>query len=361
VWRKVHDCDVLVIGAGPAGSSAARAAAAAGARVLIVDRKDSIGLPVQCAEHLPYRLAHDFGLLAGSDVVAQTVSAMHTHLPDGTSIETAAPGVICYRDRFDRLLLGLAEQAGARFRGATAAVAFERGAVTLSGRDGMYTVTPAVIIGCDGPLSLVRRQLGLDRNQCVRARQELLPLSRSLDATQIYFRHYMPGGYGWVFPKGGLANVGAGVDPRFGVRSGLALATLKQELREAGVLDSGASVSVTGGLIPVGGQSRVRAGNIILAGDAAGHSHPVTGAGVPSAVFAGEMAGSAAARTAAGEGDAALSDYEEQCELFIGASWQDAVGRRQSIDRYWKSGVHELSQAVKENWIAMKEHHETVN
>ena len=348
------ECDVLVIGAGPAGSTAARVAAAAGASVLIVDRKQTVGLPVQCAEHLPYRLAHDFGLNPGSEIVVQPVSSMRTHLPDGTSQSTPAPGVICHRDRFDELLLGLARQAGARFRAATAAVAFRKGTVTLRGADGDSELAPAVVIGCDGPRSAVRRWLGFKDNECVRARQELLPLAADLDETQIFFRSYIPGGYGWLFPKRGLANVGAGVDPRFGMSSGRALAGLKQELLSSGLIASRASAAVTGGLIPVGGQTRVRAGNVILAGDAAGQTHPLTGAGVPSAVFAGELAGMAAAGAAAGD-TGALAGYEEECELFIGQSWRLAVKYRQEMADLWSGGPAALSRAVRSNWFAFKE------
>ncbi len=353
------DCDVLVIGAGPAGSSAARAAAAAGARVVIADRKATVGLPVQCAEHLPYRLAHDFSLLKDSGDVAQTVSGMQTHLPDGTSVMTLAPGVICHRNRFDRKLLGLAEEAGARFIGATAAVSLAHGVVTLRNGDGEHEMSPAVVIGCDGPRSAVRRWLGLEANGCVRARQELLPLASGLDTTHIFFRRYIPGGYGWVFPKGGLANVGAGVDPRFAVSSVRALAELKRELLAAGVISDMTGRTVTGGLIPVGGQSRVRAGKVILAGDAAGHAHPITGAGVPSAVFAGELAGAAAARAADGDA-AALAEYEEECELFIGRSWRQAVRGRREMENCWSGDAAALSQAVRKSWFAFEEQHETV-
>ena len=73
--------DIVVVGAGPAGSSAAQAAAQRGAKVLLIDRRQRIGVPVQCAEFVPQwisRYAH-----FSSTCILQTIETMVTHLPDG--------------------------------------------------------------------------------------------------------------------------------------------------------------------------------------------------------------------------------------------------------------------------------------
>ena len=60
--KSKNNCDILVIGAGPAGSSAALKAAQEGARVILIEQKKEIGVPVQCAEYIPVQLTTNIGL-----------------------------------------------------------------------------------------------------------------------------------------------------------------------------------------------------------------------------------------------------------------------------------------------------------
>ena len=222
-----------------------------------------------------------------------------------------------------------------------------------------FPVKPRVIVGADGPASVVRRWMGLPANEFVHARQLVLPLKAKPEpVTEIFFRKYIPGGYGWVFPKGDIANVGAGVDPAFGVAAGDALGAFVAELLEAGAIAGGEPLARTGGVIPVGGQSQLVKRNMILAGDAAGHCHPVTGAGVPGAVFAGELAGEAAAAAAAGRNLERLADYEESCRLFLGGSLDQAVRRRRYLNTFWNRDDKALSNAIRKSWIAFDEYQE---
>ena len=84
-------CDILVVGAGPAGSAAALAAAQAGARVVMVDRRRVIGVPVQCAEYIPAMLLRD--VPACSPAVVQSVRAMRTFVPATSRRRSTRPGV----------------------------------------------------------------------------------------------------------------------------------------------------------------------------------------------------------------------------------------------------------------------------
>ena len=235
------ECDVLVIGAGPAGCVAAMTAAREGADVIILERKKVVGQPVQCAEHIPHQVVREFNI--DDSIIAQEVRAMRTHLPDGEIVETPMGGVICHRDRFDLFLAKLAETAGARLFTGTSASSLIDGVVTTaaagSSRDGVVTTAAAdsssqirakVIVGADGPASRIREWLGLAKNRFVQAKQHQLTLSKNIDTTEIYFRKGIPGGYGWLFPKGRTANVGVGVDPGLGVTAGQALDELTAEL-----------------------------------------------------------------------------------------------------------------------------------
>ncbi len=350
------ECDVLVIGAGPAGSAAALAAAREGARVIMLERKKEVGTPVQCAEYIPFPLARQVGIEA--DAVAQSVNLMRTHLPDGQVTESSFRGIICHRDRFDRHLARLAGEAGAELMRGVKAAGYDGRVVSARRAGEALEILPGVLIGADGPSSTVRQWMGLAPNRFVQARQYSLPLSRRLDSTEIFFRRGIPGGYGWVFPKGETANVGIGVEMKLGTPPETAMKNFTRELLDGGVIAGIEPLSRTGGMIPVGGQSRLRRGNIILAGDAAGQCHPVTGAGVPNAFFAGGLAGEAAARAAATRDPEPLAEYEENCRLFLGDSLDLAVARRRALEPYWQGDARALSRALEKSWIAFEEYYE---
>ena len=75
-----YDCDVLVIGLGPAGARAAEAAAKSGKHVIALDRKRVAGAPIQCAEFIPTMLGQE---LAGLDAVTrQGIRAMETYIEE---------------------------------------------------------------------------------------------------------------------------------------------------------------------------------------------------------------------------------------------------------------------------------------
>ena len=105
-------CDVLVIGAGPAGSTAARFAARKGVSVILLERRERVGIPVRCAEYVPLPVSR-YVDLNHSGILVQTVRSMETHIPGQSVKETIVPGVMINRDRLDQELADLAVKAGA--------------------------------------------------------------------------------------------------------------------------------------------------------------------------------------------------------------------------------------------------------
>ena len=110
--------DVLVVGLGPAGSSAAAAAARRGLRVLAVDRRREAGVPVQCAEFVPSLIGVDVAALARS--IRQPIASMATFVEDDApDITQPFPGQMIDRAAFDAALVAAAADAGAECRFAT--------------------------------------------------------------------------------------------------------------------------------------------------------------------------------------------------------------------------------------------------
>jgi digeranylgeranylglycerophospholipid reductase len=341
--------DVLIVGLGPAGASAAAAAARAGLGVIAVDRRREPGVPVQCAEFVPALIGIDVGDLARS--VRQSIASMMTFVEgDAPDLTHPFPGKMLDRAAFDASLVCDAVTAGAQCRfGVTVRRIDTDVGVTLA--DGT-TIVAAVIVGADGPRSRVGRAIGSVNTALVETRQITVPLRVAHDATDIFLSTSIPGGYGWLFPKGNVANLGAGIDPAHRRRLRAIVAKLHQALVGEGRVGDQV-LGVTGGAIPVGGmlcvQRRFGSTHVVLAGDAAGLSNPITGAGIAAAVYSGKLAGQAAAAIARGEAQAALA-YEEELRDVLGPALARAARRRAELANAPRHGGG--NDVLRRGWIA---------
>jgi geranylgeranyl reductase family protein len=347
--------DVLVIGLGPAGAAAAAAAAGDGRRVMGVDRREQAGEPVQCAEFVPSLIGLEVADLSAS--IRQAIEGMVTYVE--TEAGDHSPdfrGVMISRADFDRDLVKKAEGAGVdcRFSSPVRAIAAD-GAVELASGE---IIRPRIIIGADGPRSFVGRTIGRVNEDCVESRQITVPLKRPHNATDIFLSAAFPGGYGWLFPKGEVANLGIGLAPQWKDQLKPLLDTLHRRLVDEGRV--GAEVlGLTGGLIPVGGMLKA-VGHlgptaVFLAGDAAGLANPVTGAGISAAVISGTMAGRAARALLSGRENAA-ADYIEELDDLFGPSLARALKRRQALlDCYARNELPQTDD-LRVGWIAYPEY-----
>jgi digeranylgeranylglycerophospholipid reductase len=343
--------DVLVVGLGPAGSRAAAVAAAAGLDVVALERRKSAGSPVQCAEFVPSLIEHDAP--AVRTVTAQKVNRMLTfvgaHPPHVTD---HFQGLMIDRGAFDRLLAQEAARSGAECRYSETVLSIDADATVTTSIGAR--LRPRVLIGADGPHSLVGAAIGRINRDLVETRQVTVPLILPHDATDIFLSADYRGGYAWLFPKGAVANVGLGV----AAESRRTLKPLLTALCEnlAGDRRIGTrAMALTGGAIPVGGRLR-SIGNlggtaVLLAGDAAGLTNPVTGAGIASAVQSGTLAGRAAADFL-GDCARAIEAYEEELGDIFDAALNRALRRRHEVLARYASGDRPDARVLSDGWIA---------
>ena len=343
--------DVVVVGLGPAGASAAAEAARRGCKIVAIDRKREPGRPVQCAEFVPAMIGTEAVDFAAA--VRQPIDAMVTFVEDDTpDIKEHFPGYMLDRAAFDAALVSAAEQAGARCAfGAGVRSVSPDGRVELADE---RVIIAKVVVGADGPRSIVGRAIGLSNRQLVETRQITVPLRRSHQATDIFLSADIPGGYGWLFPKGDVANLGAGVDPAHRARLKSIVAGLHASLVEDGRIGP-EILEMTGGPIPVGGMLRpwgtLGDSLVLLAGDAAGLANPVTGAGIAAAVQSGRLAGEAAASHVSGARTAG-ADYEEEIESVFKAALDRALRRRAELAALAGTGALPDKAALRRGWIA---------
>ncbi len=343
--------DIAVVGAGPAGSVAAEAAAKRGAEVVLIERKREMGTPVQCGGFLPEKgelqalLPHATIPDALAEVperqILHRTRLQRIYSPSGKSKEFLVSGRVVDRRSFDRDLAWRAARAGARVMVETRAD-LEGTGLRLSGRS-WGRIEAEVIIGADGPSSATARGAGMAIRQemGVCLEYEMADVEADPGAAEMYFgTRCAPGGYAWIIPLGeDVANVGVGARPAYlrGKRLRDLLDTfIKEHPIAKEKLRRGEVTGVMRGLVPAGGMPpAIAKGNVLLAGDAAGMVMATSGGGIPLAMVGGQAAGEVAARHI--EGEAALEEYPSRIATEMGRELDNSVRIRQIVDRMMRS------------------------
>jgi len=198
----------------------------------------------------------------------------------------------------------------------------------------------------------------MERPNVLRGLQVEAPLKRPLDRTFIFLNQAIVGGYGWLFPKGNVANVGVGAIPGDRTSPATLLDELVKMLCESEMIGPGI-LARSGGLIPVSGmRDTLINGNVLFCGDAAGLTHPITGAGIPQALISGRDAASAAVTALKQGSRQALMDYEKETRGRYKGVIHHALSKREVMMRHWND--KDFEKTCKQTWIAFKEYRKRV-
>lgn len=310
--------DLAVVGAGPAGSSAALFGALGGLRTLLLDRRAELGHPVQCGEFLPtleelcdlfpnHRGFEDVFRVPETSILQRTRS-MTCVSPSGGRFAFPVDGYSVSRRSFDKLLALRAEAAGAELRFPRAVVSVREGGARLVLAGG-EEVMARVVVAADGPLTEVGRAVGF---QAERQMYRMITATCDVafpDRLELFFGSVAPGGYAWIIPKGSDVNVGLGATR---LPPGETLSSLLERFAKSQQLPP--PHHYTRWWVPLGPPpgSAVR-GRVLVAGDAANLVMATNGGGIPTAMISGMDAGKAAVGHVR-EGRS-LADYDR--------SWRD--------------------------------------
>jgi geranylgeranyl reductase family protein len=344
--------DILIVGAGPAGLASAFILGKAGLKVVIIEQKKEIGKPVMCAEFIPKLTLREIPV--SSSAIAQVIHKMVIYFPSEKSISLKTEGVILNREIFEKALTRKVKELGVKVLLNTTFTTFNSGIPLLKIKKGReyLQIRAKVIIAADGPLSQVGLTLGNVNKEFITAFQVQVPLRQNISHGEVYFFSEFFGGYAWLFPKGKIANLGVGIK---GIKRRRELKLLLKKFRErlvkAGKLYP-RILATTGGLIPVGGiLPRVNINNILFAGDAAGLAHPITGAGISSAIISGKLVG----ETVVGylKGKSKFSDYKNKLLALLGDEYERALEKRKFLEVHW----NELEEILPKCWSGFRQYY----
>jgi flavin-dependent dehydrogenase len=283
---------------------------------------------------------------------------MVTHLPDGTSHEMKSPGYMLDRSLFDKELAASAILSGAKISIETKAVGLSAGGLVVEQGSKKDKIQATVFIGADGVHSFTARSAGQPPLKAITALQYEAILPEPQNHVEVFFHKDYDGGYAWFFPKGRTANVGLGITPQ---KTALLLSLMDHFLDHLVKLKKLSSIEIvakTGGSIPCETPQKSVLGNILLGGDAAGHAHPITGAGILNAVIGGEMAGRIAAEAVERRDLHHLKNYEVEWQELFGKSLFYGASKREFLEENWNKPNVDFSTLIRKTWVGFKEYFE---
>lgn len=342
---KKNEYEIVVVGAGPGGSTAARYAAENGADVLFIDKRQELGVPVQCGEALSEEVLNDLDIEPDPCWAVNKIDKSKLVAPSGEFITMAQRtaskiGYILDRKIFDKELAILAVRQGADLMTSTYVDRLVQEQEKISGVsyksiEEKGEISADIVIAADGVMSRVARWAGFNTNlppEQIESGVQFKIVDAGLESKSQMEFHFgnkiAPGGYAWVFPKAeDIANVGLGVQPPRAEKKPIKY--LKDFVSNKPELAKGQIMEVNVGGVPVSGPvDKTYGDNIMIVGDAARQVNALTGGGIDWAMRAGKTAGEVAAK-AVTEGDtskANLKEYEER--------WKNQMG--EDLERYYK-------------------------
>lgn len=275
--------DVIIVGAGPAGSVTAHTLAKNNISCALFERRRVPGFPVCCGEAVSEASLKAAALFHGS-YIDKKVAGFRIFFPNGKYMSVRSPGCLINRDKFDRYLFDLAVGAGARPFLRHTVITAKRTAEGFEVATNNGSFTCKYLVGADGPRSLIDTLFFNNRRVLADAVQYKLPKPAyhyDRGGYVDFFYDHASHHYMWLFDKSTEINAGGCVSDKELLRD-----FIKKRL---GTPESGHS-GFCRGSIPTGGiKDKIFDNNVFLVGDAAGLVNPVTLSGIQSALLSGKI------------------------------------------------------------------------
>lgn len=358
--------DIVIVGAGPAGSTAAKVLAEKGAKVLLID-KQKFPRDKACGGGLPTKVMKRFPYMAGLiDTITYGSIMYSSSLRYQMRVVRDRPLLfMIQRKIFDKGLVDIAVEKGTTFvdKKTVVDLKIENDKALIILDDG-EKIESQLVIGCDGTNSVVVEKahlIGKKEKKCICIYQETPMSKKQLDTyftekkiTHIFIKAQGIAGYGWIFPKKKHVNVGLGefesaVDP---VRPKVNLRDTYEQfitaLKEKNILPADFSIDkLKGGILPIYPLEKTYASRVLICGDAAGFINPITGEGIYYAMVSGELAAKLAYKALQSHdtSEQFLSRYEKQWKREFGRDLEQ-LGR---FNYQWGQDTEKIVRLISSN------------
>ncbi len=349
--------DVIVVGGRIAGSVSSLFASKNDLNVLMVEKRQEIGVPLQCAEATTEKTFKILGIKPSDKYIRTPIYGADLHSPDGNSFRMEGDnekGYILDRKVFDKSLAIESANAGTDVMVKTTV----KDLIIRNGKVcGVITkhlgetmeIEADLVIAADGIESNVARMAGLNSNwstndicSCVQYKMTGIPTDPNY--MQFYFGNEVaPGGYLWVFPNdNGVTSIG------IGVRS--SKKTAYDYLNNFVSNYNGKIIEINVGGVPVSGSiKKTYADGLMVVGDSAGHVNPITGGGIDLTAACAKIAGSVAAEAIENNDTSAkfLKRYEDMWKAEIGEHLKRSLKYRKVFDKLNDKELNVLARFMK--------------
>ena len=333
--------DIVVVGCGVAGATAAETAASLGSRVLVLEEHDRVGVPSHCSGHVGIKSMKRFASPFPHKIIKNEIRGATFHSPSGQILQLERRSPITWvldRRAFDGHLAAKVQDAGAHIQlnsRATSMQVLERGKLQLqvAARGEYRKVDCKLVVDSEGAAPVLRPQDSSSecrRWMWVNSAQVHVDRAKDVDQemVEVYFGSaYAPGLFAWIIPwKDGTAKVG------LAAREGNARLLLEKFMTKHPIasqkLAGSSSCDVSFHPMPLGGPiSKTFRDRMLIVGDSAQQVKPTTGGGIVFGLICGRVAGEVAheACTLGDTSESYLSRYEKR--------WKSMIGRDLNIMR----------------------------
>ncbi len=359
--------DVVVVGGRIGGSVSSLFASKNDVDVLMIEKRQEIGTPVQCAEGTSLGTFKILQMEPSPKYVCTEIGGLHVHSPDNNRFTIKLDSddgfvlekkLILERKIFDKHLAIESAKAGTDVMVKTTVkdLIIKEGkvcGVVAKHLGQTMDIQADVVIAADGLESNIARMAGLNSYQtpndvCSCAQYEMVGADFDPDHLEVYMGEEMaPGGYAWIFPKGeNVANVG------IGVRS--STETAYHYLKKfASKLDA-TPIELNVGAVPLYGTiDKTFTDSLMVVGDAARQVEPATGGGIHITAECARIAGEVAAEAVKNEDTSSesLKKYETLWKAAVGGKLEDSLKYRKIIDKITDEELNALSKFLNDEKV----------
>jgi digeranylgeranylglycerophospholipid reductase len=302
-----HVLDVVIIGCGPAGSSAARVLSEKGHETFVIESRKEVGTPIQCGEAISSNTLKLSGLSHNGPWVNDHFSGYRIVSPSGGSLFSKTEGVNIKRDLFDRELADQAVEKGAKLNlGDPARKAYKKNGTWIVKTLKNEFRSKELVVACGSHPGRVLENTKNEGLRTMKAIGARLDKRDERDEIMFHVKGSLEGGYGWYFPRGDHVNIGV-----------VGYKDIKMEFQwliRSLNIDKDMIRDHRGGIIPVSGMLEpITDDGAFMIGDSSGASNPVSKGGIVGAIVTGKGCGSAISERTSGD-DKAIGNWIRSME-----------------------------------------------